>query len=155
MDTEQARTFLTVIATGNFVAAASTSVSCTPRKIVPGFGSKSFFEERLILVSTNPKSLPEPGPDYVYVDWGPEFYNKHSASFPGFKGASLTVNIGWLGLQAHAGSRWVRLFSGARCRTADRGGTYSCGIWCSGIPNTSLCCLGPRATKKRSCRHFY
>ncbi|MGH6642577.1 MAG: LysR family transcriptional regulator, partial [Bradyrhizobium sp.] len=35
----------------------------------------------------------------VYVDWGPEFYARHSAIFPNFSGPSLTANIGWLGLQ--------------------------------------------------------
>ena len=42
---------------------------------------------------------PEPQPGYVYVDWGPEFYARHSAFFPNFTGPSLTANIGWLGLQ--------------------------------------------------------
>jgi DNA-binding transcriptional LysR family regulator len=42
---------------------------------------------------------PEPQRGYVYVDWGPEFYNRHSAYFPNFAGPSLTANIGWLGLQ--------------------------------------------------------
>jgi DNA-binding transcriptional LysR family regulator len=51
------------------------------------------------LVSTDPKSAPEPQPGYVYVDWGPEFYARHSAFFPNFTGPSLTANIGWLGLQ--------------------------------------------------------
>jgi hypothetical protein len=30
---------------------------------------------------------------------GQEFYNRHSACFPVYRGALLTVNIGWLGLQ--------------------------------------------------------
>lgn len=65
----------------------------------PGLRIEELFEERLILVSTHPEALPEPGPGYVYVDWGPEFYNRHNASFPEFRGALLSVNIGWLGLQ--------------------------------------------------------
>ena len=51
------------------------------------------------MVSTDPKSEPEPRPGYVYVDWGPEFYTRHSGCFPNFSGPSLTANIGWLGLQ--------------------------------------------------------
>ncbi|MEX0827950.1 MAG: hypothetical protein WD005_03255, partial [Haliea sp.] len=35
---------------------------------------------------------------YVYIDWGPEFYVQHSASFPEFTGAALSANVGWLGL---------------------------------------------------------
>ena len=50
------------------------------------------------MVSTDAKGKPEPQPGYVYVDWGPEFYARHSACFPNF-GAPLTANIGWLGLQ--------------------------------------------------------
>jgi DNA-binding transcriptional LysR family regulator len=65
----------------------------------PGLRVERLFEERLILVSTELKRRPEPGPGYVYVDWGPEFYAKHSASFPDFIGLAITANIGWLGLQ--------------------------------------------------------
>ncbi len=39
------------------------------------------------------------GNDYIYVDWGPEFYARHSASFPNFIGPALSFNIGWIGLQ--------------------------------------------------------
>jgi DNA-binding transcriptional LysR family regulator len=65
----------------------------------PGLKVELLFEEQLVLVSTNPKSAPEPQDGYVYVDWGPEFYARHSAFFPNFAGPSLTANIGWLGLQ--------------------------------------------------------
>jgi DNA-binding transcriptional LysR family regulator len=65
----------------------------------PGLKVKQLFEEQLILVSTDPNSEGEPQPGYVYVDWGPEFYTRHSACFPNFAGPSLTANIGWLGLQ--------------------------------------------------------
>jgi len=65
----------------------------------PGLKVEQLFEERLVLVSTDPNSAPEPQPGYVYVDWGPEFYARHSAFFPDFSGPSLTANIGWLGLQ--------------------------------------------------------
>jgi len=52
-----------------------------------------------ILVSCLPSHRPEPGSGYVYIDWGPEFFARHSASFPDFIGMALTANIGWLGLQ--------------------------------------------------------
>src|SRR3546814_2416996 len=63
----------------------------------PGLEVEMLFEERMLLVSTDPSGRPEPGPDYVYVDWGPEFYARHSASFPNFIGPALSANIGWLG----------------------------------------------------------
>lgn len=65
----------------------------------PGLKVEQLFEERLVMVSTNAKSAPEPQAGYVYVDWGPEFYTRHSACFPNFGGPALTANIGWLGLQ--------------------------------------------------------
>jgi DNA-binding transcriptional LysR family regulator len=65
----------------------------------PGLKVEQLFEEKLILVSVDPKAKPEPQPGYVYVDWGPEFHTRHSACFPNFAGQSLSVNVGWLGLQ--------------------------------------------------------
>lgn len=64
----------------------------------PGLKVDKLFDERLILVSTDPNAKPEPQPGYVYVDWGPEFRAQHDACFPEF-GPSLSTNIGWLGLQ--------------------------------------------------------
>jgi LysR family transcriptional regulator, flagellar master operon regulator len=65
----------------------------------PGLKVEPLLEERLVLISTEPARLPQPGPGYIYIDWGPEFYAKHSASFPEFVGPALSANIGWLGLQ--------------------------------------------------------
>ncbi len=66
----------------------------------PGLKVEQLFEERLVMVSTNARqNTPEPHSGYVYVDWGPEFYARHSACFPNFGGPPLTANIGWLGLQ--------------------------------------------------------
>lgn len=64
----------------------------------PGLKVEALFEEQLVLVSTNPKAAPEPQDGYVYVDWGPEFYARHSAVFPNFAGPALSANVGWLGL---------------------------------------------------------
>lgn len=65
----------------------------------PGLTVEPLLEETLVLVSTDPADQAEPGARYVYVDWGPEFFAKHSASFPDFIGPALTASIGWLGLQ--------------------------------------------------------
>lgn len=65
----------------------------------PGLVVERLLEERLVLVASAPGGPPEPGPDYVLVDWGPEFRARHDACFPGFEGAGLVVAIGWLGLQ--------------------------------------------------------
>jgi DNA-binding transcriptional LysR family regulator len=65
----------------------------------PGLNVESLVQEELVLVSTDPPDAAQPGPNYIYVDWGPEFHAKHSASFPEFVGAGLSTNVGWLGLQ--------------------------------------------------------
>jgi len=65
----------------------------------PGMKLEQLFEEKLVMVSTNPKAKPEPQPGYVYVDRGPDFYARYSAFLPNFGGPPLTANIGWLGLQ--------------------------------------------------------
>jgi DNA-binding transcriptional LysR family regulator len=73
----------------------------------PGLTVEPLLEERLVMVSTCANPPSEPEADYVYVDWGPEFFAQHTLSFPNFAGAALTVNVGWLGLQrilAHGGT---------------------------------------------------
>ena len=77
----------------------------------PGLKIEQLFEEKLILVSTDPKGKPEPRSGYVYVDWGPEFYARHTACFPNFAGPSLSANIGWLGIATRFGKWRIRLFS--------------------------------------------
>ncbi len=78
----------------------------------PGLTVERLIEETLVLVSTDPRKRDRSGADYVYVDWGPEFYARHSASFPDLIGPALTVNIGWLGLHhilEHGGSGYFPL----------------------------------------------
>ena len=65
----------------------------------PGLKIQKLFEERLVMVASSPDRPPHPQSDYVYVDWGPEFYTRHNTCFPDFTGARLVANIGWLGLQ--------------------------------------------------------
>lgn len=65
----------------------------------PGLIVERLTDEELLLVSTR-ADVSGPGePKYVFVDWGPEFYARHQASFPEFTGSGLSVNVGWLGLQ--------------------------------------------------------
>ncbi len=73
----------------------------------PGLKVEHLFDDRLVMVSTNHQTAAEPQSGYVYIDWGPEFYTRHSASFPDYGGPMLSANIGWLGLQhvlGHGGS---------------------------------------------------
>lgn len=104
----------------------------------PGLIVELLFEEELILVSTGAKSGDQPDPDYVHVDWGPEFSAKHGASFPDFAGAWLTANIGWLGLHHildFGGSGYFprRLVSAAvaddRLRPVERAPTFNMPVY--------------------------
>jgi LysR family transcriptional regulator, flagellar master operon regulator len=85
---------------------ADIGVMYTPQAR-PGLTVEPLLEEQLVLTSTNAQSPASLSSDYVYVDWGPEFFAQHSLAFPGFTGNALTVNIGMLGLGhilAHGGS---------------------------------------------------
>jgi DNA-binding transcriptional LysR family regulator len=77
---------------------ADIGVMYTPQSR-PGLIVELLLEERLVFVSTRTAPPREPQPDYVYVDWGPEFFAQHSQAFPNITGAAITMNIGWLGLQ--------------------------------------------------------
>nr|WP_325166399.1 substrate-binding domain-containing protein [Thermohalobaculum xanthum] len=74
----------------------------------PGMELARIAEERLVLVRSA-RAAPHEGA-YVYVNWGPEFYSQHSASFPDLPGPHLSVNVGWLALQHildHGGSAYL------------------------------------------------
>ena len=77
---------------------SSIGVMYTPQAR-PGLTIELLLEEHLVMVSTRAESSPEPASDYIYVDWGAEFFGQHCLAFPNFTGAALTVNVGWLGLQ--------------------------------------------------------
>jgi DNA-binding transcriptional LysR family regulator len=64
----------------------------------PNLSVIPFLTERLVMVTSDRDFAMRPE-DYIHVDWGPEFDNQFSASFPEFPGPAVTVNIGWLGLQ--------------------------------------------------------
>lgn len=76
----------------------SIGVMYTPQAR-PGLTVEPLLEERLIMVSTRAEPSIELERDYIYVDWGAEFFAQHSLAFPNFVGAALTVNVGWLALQ--------------------------------------------------------
>lgn len=56
------------------------------------------FDETLVLVSTRPDDR-GPGDDYIYIEWGPGFYNQHAQSYPDLERPQQMANIGWLGIQ--------------------------------------------------------
>ncbi|MHB8743087.1 MAG: LysR family transcriptional regulator [Sulfuricaulis sp.] len=64
----------------------------------PSLIIEHLFDEVLVLVSSRPDDK-APGADYIYVEWGPSFYDQHSQSYPDLEGPAQIVNIGWLGIQ--------------------------------------------------------
>ncbi len=64
----------------------------------PGLVVEHLFDETLVLVSSRPNDV-KPGNDYIYVEWGPGFYDKHARSYPDLERPPQVVNIGWLGIQ--------------------------------------------------------
>jgi DNA-binding transcriptional LysR family regulator len=64
----------------------------------PGLVVEHLFNEILVLVSSR-QDTKWPGEDYVYVEWGANFYAKHREAYPDLERPALVVNIGWLGVQ--------------------------------------------------------
>ncbi|WP_341327856.1 LysR family transcriptional regulator [Methylotuvimicrobium sp. KM2] len=64
----------------------------------PGLVVEHLFDETLVLLATDCDKT-WPGDDYVYVDWGPDFYAQHSNYYPDLESPAQVVNIGWLGIQ--------------------------------------------------------
>lgn len=56
------------------------------------------LEDRLVLVSTNEKRGGPGEPDYVYIDWGPEFHAEHAMTFSDMPHPALSVSHGGLAL---------------------------------------------------------
>ncbi|MGZ6175285.1 MAG: LysR family transcriptional regulator [Candidatus Binataceae bacterium] len=73
----------------------------------PGFQIEKLMDESLVMVATR-KGHAGPGePDYVLVDWGPDFDAWHSDQFPQYGMPGLHVSLGALGLRhilSHGGA---------------------------------------------------
>jgi DNA-binding transcriptional LysR family regulator len=64
----------------------------------PGLGIERLFEERLVLVASEP-TRPWPDPGYIHMDWGAEFHAQFGTAFPDLAAPAVTANIGWLVMQ--------------------------------------------------------
>lgn len=75
----------------------------------PGLAVEHLFDESLVLVSSNP-GRPWPDPDYIHVDWGPEFHAQFGARFPDVEAPARIANIGWIGhqlIESRGGSAYL------------------------------------------------
>lgn len=78
--------------------ALDIGVMYTPQQR-PGLEVEALLEDQLVLVSTARRAPAGPGPDYVYVDWGPEFQADHALNFPDPTVPGLFMELGSLGLR--------------------------------------------------------
>ena len=70
----------------------------------PGLTVEHLLTEELVLVQRSGEqgtggTHAGPVDDYVYVKWGPEFYDRHSISFPERPPPPITAGIAWIGLR--------------------------------------------------------
>jgi len=64
----------------------------------PGLHVELLHEEKLVFVTTEP-GIDEINPErYVYVDWGPDFANRHGQAFPEASSPGLFIGLGPLAL---------------------------------------------------------
>lgn len=64
----------------------------------PGLVVELLFDETLVLV-TSDLAREWPDPDYIHIDWGPEFHAQFSNHYSDFAPPALVANVGWLGVQ--------------------------------------------------------
>jgi LysR family transcriptional regulator, flagellar master operon regulator len=60
----------------------------------PGLKVDLLLEEKLVLVTTDPKNGSVAAPDFISVDWGSNFSAQFEASFPDAMPPGLTANLG-------------------------------------------------------------
>lgn len=74
----------------------------------PGLACELLMEDTLVLVSTTPRKVSKHWqPDYVFVDWGPEFRAAHNLAYPETRAPRLSVGLSMIGLDyvlKHGGS---------------------------------------------------
>ncbi len=71
----------------------------------PGLVVEHLFDEELVLVTSGDPRAPQPGPDYVFVNWGPEFEADHAMAFSGVGHPGLSLDLGSLGVNYFADRR--------------------------------------------------
>jgi|TARA_R110000850_G_scaffold30737_4_gene84934 DNA-binding transcriptional LysR family regulator len=62
----------------------------------PGLMVEHVIDEDLILVASFDVELKDLGPEYVFVDWGPEFTHMHATALPHLTNAGRALSLGGL-----------------------------------------------------------
>jgi LysR family transcriptional regulator, flagellar master operon regulator len=69
-------------------------------RTMPGFVIETLLDERLVLVSSVPRSVsPAWQEDYVFVHWGEDFRAAHSQAYPEMMAPAISVGLGAIGLR--------------------------------------------------------
>jgi LysR family transcriptional regulator, flagellar master operon regulator len=69
-------------------------------RTMPGFVIETLLDERLVLVSSVPRSVtPDWQQDYVFVHWGEDFRAAHSQAYPEMMAPAISVGLGAIGLR--------------------------------------------------------
>lgn len=77
-------------------------------RTMPGFVIEPLLDEKLLLVSSEPRSVtPDWQASYVFVHWGEDFRAAHSQAYPEMMAPAVSVGLGAIGLRHildHGGS---------------------------------------------------
>lgn len=70
----------------------------------PGLTVEHLLDEELVMVRrpdqrNDASDGEDPADDYIYVKWGPEFYDRYSMQFPDLLPPPITTGISWIGLR--------------------------------------------------------
>lgn len=71
----------------------------------PGLVVEHIFDEELVLVSSGETNLRQPGPGYVFVNWGPEFAADHASAYPDLSHSGLHLELGAIGVNYLLGTQ--------------------------------------------------
>jgi DNA-binding transcriptional LysR family regulator len=64
----------------------------------PGLAIEHLFDEEFVLVTSVPPTQRRSSADYVFIDWGPDFQQDHSAAYPEFTNPGLNLDLGSAGI---------------------------------------------------------
>jgi LysR family transcriptional regulator, flagellar master operon regulator len=64
----------------------------------PGLVIEHLFDEEFVLVTSVPATQRRKFNDYVFVDWGPDFQQDHSAAYPEYTNPGLNLDLGPMGI---------------------------------------------------------
>ncbi len=60
----------------------------------PGLTIEHLFDEEFVLVTSVPATQRRTFADYVFIDWGPDFQQDHTAAYPEYSNPGLNLDLG-------------------------------------------------------------